>query len=56
MWLARLVLGAGVEALTRSQRVNNTMFKAVAPWKPRFPSVRQGWRAVAEAMRAEKFT
>jgi nucleoside-diphosphate-sugar epimerase len=52
MWLARLVLGAGVEALTRSQRVNNTMFKAVSPWRPRFPSVRQGWRAVAEAMRA----
>jgi hypothetical protein len=52
LWLVRLLLGAGTEALTRSQRVKNTMFEAVSPWRPRFPSVRQGWRAVAEAMRA----
>jgi nucleoside-diphosphate-sugar epimerase len=54
LWLARLLLGAGTEALTRSQRVNNTMFKAVSPWRPRYPSVRQGWRAVAGAMSHRK--
>lgn len=45
--VARLAFGAAVEALVRSQRVNNTMFKAVSEWRPRYPSVRQGWRAVA---------
>jgi len=52
--VARLVLGAGFEALTRSQRVNNTMFKAVTHWTPSHPSVRQGWRAVASAVRSDK--
>ncbi|MEO6026856.1 MAG: NAD-dependent epimerase/dehydratase family protein [Candidatus Binatia bacterium] len=52
LWLARLVLGTGTDALTRSQRVNNTMFKAVAAWTPTYPSVRQGWPAVAAAFRA----
>jgi nucleoside-diphosphate-sugar epimerase len=56
MWIARLVLGSGVEALTRSQRVNNTMFKAVTAWTPRHPSVRQGWRAVAAALSGSKVT
>jgi nucleoside-diphosphate-sugar epimerase len=54
LWLARVVLGAGFEPLTRSQRVNNTMFKAVASWTPRHPSVRQGWRAVASALADDK--
>ncbi len=52
LWLARVVLGSGTDALTRSQRVNNTMFKAVAAWTPQYPSVRQGWPAVAAAFRA----
>ncbi len=54
LWLARLTLGAGFQALTRSQRVNNTMFKAVTSWTPRHASVRQGWRAVAAAVRTDK--
>jgi nucleoside-diphosphate-sugar epimerase len=54
LWLARLGLGAGTDVLTRSQRVNNTMFKAVASWAPRHPSVRQGWRAVAARLAADK--
>lgn len=53
-WLARFVMGPAVEVLTRSQRVNNTMFKAVTSWTPSQPSVRQGWRAVATAMRLAK--
>ncbi|MCC6767326.1 MAG: NAD(P)H-binding protein [Deltaproteobacteria bacterium] len=52
--LARLLLGRPVDLLSRSQRVNNTMFKAVAAWTPRHPSVRQGWRAVADALKAAK--
>ena len=53
LWIARLMLGAGIAAVTRSQRVNNTMFKAVSGWKPRHASVRQGWRAVAAAFAHE---
>jgi nucleoside-diphosphate-sugar epimerase len=52
--IARLVLGAGFEALTRSQRVNNTMFKAVTSWTPRHKSVRQGWHEVAAALESQK--
>lgn len=52
--VARIAFGPSVEAFARSQRVNNTMFKAVSAWRPRYPSVRQGWRAVAEAMRGQK--
>ena len=48
--LARLLLGPAVQVLTRSQRVANTMFKAVSGWAPRYPSVREGWRAVAAAL------
>ena len=47
IWIARRVLGPGVEVMTRSQRVATTMFKAVASWAPRHADVRQGWRAVA---------
>jgi nucleoside-diphosphate-sugar epimerase len=49
--LATLLLGPGTDALSRSQRVSNTMFKAVAPWTPKYPSVRQGWPAVAAVVR-----
>jgi nucleoside-diphosphate-sugar epimerase len=53
-WLARLLMGSGFDAITRSQRVNNTMFKAVTSWTPRYPSVRQGWREVAAVLRSEE--
>lgn len=49
--IARLAFGPSVEAFVRSQRVNNTMFKAVTSWTPRHASVRQGWRAVAAALK-----
>jgi nucleoside-diphosphate-sugar epimerase len=52
LWIARLAFGSGIDVLTRSQRVNNTMFKAVSGWSPRHPSVRQGWRAVAATLAA----
>jgi nucleoside-diphosphate-sugar epimerase len=50
LWLARFLAGAQSEVLLRSQRVNNTMFKAVTDWRPRYPSVRQGWRAIAASL------
>jgi nucleoside-diphosphate-sugar epimerase len=56
LWVARLMFGSGLPVLTRSQRVNNTMFKAVTSWRPRYPSVRQGWRAVAATLAADKST
>jgi len=55
LWIARLAFGSGIDVLTRSQRVNNTMFKAVSGWSPRHPSVRQGWRAVAATLAAAEF-
>lgn len=47
--LARFLLGPGGEVLARSQRVSNTMFKAVTPWKPAYPTAREGWPAIAKA-------
>ncbi len=46
-FVARLVLGAGAAAVTRSQRVSNAKLKAATGWAPRHRSVVEGWRAVA---------
>ena len=48
---ARLLLGPAAALLVRSQRVANTMFRSVSEWTPRYPSVREGWPAVATALR-----
>jgi nucleoside-diphosphate-sugar epimerase len=34
--------------MTRSLRVSNARFRAVADWKPQYPSVREGYRAMAD--------
>ena len=52
--MARLLLGPSATVMTRSQRVANTMFKAVAKWTPRYPSAREGWPAIAAAFGARK--
>lgn len=49
--LARVMIGPASEVLLRSQRVANTMFKAVSGWTPRHANAREGWRAVAEELR-----
>lgn len=36
------------ESLMRSQRVSNRRFREVTGWRPRYPSVRQGWPQVVE--------
>jgi len=53
MWIAApgrlgLLLGDRLASLTRSLRVSNARFRAAADWRPRFPSVREGYRAMAQ--------
>lgn len=49
----RLALLAGdrVTSMTRSLRVSNARFRSATPWQPRYPSVREGYRAMANDMR-----
>lgn len=42
-----LLLGDRTTSMTRSLRVSNARFRAAAEWKPRYPSVREGYRAMA---------
>ncbi len=46
-WLADVLVGAPAPSLLRSQRVANKLFKSVTGWTPRYPSARDGWRAIA---------
>jgi nucleoside-diphosphate-sugar epimerase len=48
-WLLRTVGGSSARVLLASQRVANGRFRATTGWAPRYPSVREGWAAVAEA-------
>lgn len=48
---ARLLLGPAAEIFGRSQRVDNTMFRSASGWAPQHASVREGWPAVAAALR-----
>ncbi|HJQ19475.1 MAG TPA: NAD(P)-dependent oxidoreductase [Gemmatimonadaceae bacterium] len=50
-WM-RYLGGSVGELLSRSQRISNGRFRAAAPgWAPRYPSARDGWRAIAPAIR-----
>jgi nucleoside-diphosphate-sugar epimerase len=53
-WLVRVTAGAGAEAVIRSQRVSNRKLREAAGWSPRYPSVREGWPAVAAAREASR--
>ena len=44
---AVLLLGDRATSLTRSLRVSNGRFKAATRWRPRYPSVREGYLAMA---------
>ncbi|CAM3157196.1 NAD(P)-dependent oxidoreductase [Mycobacterium colombiense] len=44
-----LLLGDRTTSMTRSLRVSNARFRSATTWKPRFPSVREGYRAMAKA-------
>jgi nucleoside-diphosphate-sugar epimerase len=50
-WLARLG-GSLAELLSRSQRISNRKLRDETGWTPRYPSVREGWPAVAALLRA----
>ncbi len=49
-WLGRL-MGSPGELLSRSQRISNGKLRGECGWAPRYPSVREGWRAVAGELR-----
>jgi 2-alkyl-3-oxoalkanoate reductase len=44
-WLTPLFGSIG-EMASRSQRMSNRKLKSASGWKPRFPSVREGWRDI----------
>lgn len=51
-WTARL-MGAAGELMSRSERISNDKLREASGWEPKFPSAREGWRAVvAELARA----
>jgi nucleoside-diphosphate-sugar epimerase len=47
-WLP-LLLGSLGRTLARSQRISNRKLRGASPWRPRVPSVREGWEAVLTA-------
>lgn len=49
VWTA-LMLGSSGRVLTRSHRMSNRKFRQETGWAPGYPSVREGWRAVVDAL------
>lgn len=47
-----LLLGDRTTSMTRSLRVSNRRFRTVSGWAPRYPSVREGYRAMAASLDA----
>lgn len=45
--------GAKINYLARSHRVSNRRFKEATGWSPRYPSGREGWPAIAPAMKGD---
>jgi nucleoside-diphosphate-sugar epimerase len=46
-WVA-LLAGSLGEMLARSLRISNRKLRSESVWKPKYPSAREGWRAVVE--------
>jgi Domain of unknown function (DUF1731) len=53
-WAMRLGGGSAAEAVLRLQRVSNKKFRDATGWSPQYPSVREGWPAVARAREASR--
>jgi nucleoside-diphosphate-sugar epimerase len=51
-WIVKF-LGSVGETLARSQRISNRKLKAESTWTPKYPSIREGWQAVLDAMETE---
>lgn len=45
---AALLLGHRTTSLSRSVRASNSKLRKITDWSPRFPSVREGWRHMAQ--------
>ena len=50
-WMGRLMGSLG-ELLSRSQRMSNRKFREASGWRPRYPSIREGWPALLAEMQA----
>lgn len=50
-WVTPL-FGAAGQAMARSLRISNAKLTSETGWKPRYPSVREGWRATLDEMEA----
>jgi nucleoside-diphosphate-sugar epimerase len=48
-WLAPFTGSLG-ETLARSLRISNRKLRAASGWAPKYPSMREGWQAVVEAL------
>jgi 2-alkyl-3-oxoalkanoate reductase len=42
------IMGSIGELLGRSQKISNRKFRDASGWQPKFPSVREGWKAVVQ--------
>jgi 2-alkyl-3-oxoalkanoate reductase len=46
-WVSKL-MGSIAELLGRSQKISNRKFRDASGWQPKFPSLREGWKAVVQ--------
>jgi nucleoside-diphosphate-sugar epimerase len=46
-WIGKL-MGSLSEMMSRSLRISNSKFRNASGWKPKFPSVREGWIALVQ--------
>lgn len=44
------LFGSPGETMARSARISNRKLRGVSAWTPKYPSVREGWRAVVQAL------
>lgn len=51
---AALLLGDRSTSLTRSLRVKNSRFRNATGWAPTYPSAREGWKATARLLYADR--
>jgi nucleoside-diphosphate-sugar epimerase len=51
-WLVKLTSGSAAAAVIRSWRVSNKKLTDATGWSPRYPSVREGWPALAREREA----
>ena len=43
------ISGKQSEIMSRSQRISNAAIKAATDWRPKYPSAREGWKAIVDA-------